>query len=92
MPSPAPRRDRLQLRISARTKRRLARAAAYEQKTVTEFLLESASAEADRIIERHENLVLPPADWEAFHDALLNPPKPNANLRRAVRWYRELSK
>ena len=42
-----------------------------------------------RIIEARERFVLPATDWDAFHEALLNPPAPNAALRRAARRYRE---
>jgi len=34
-------------------------------------------------------IVLPSTDWDAFHDALVNPPEPNAALRQAARCYRE---
>lgn len=84
-------RDRVQLRLDAGTKRALERAAAYERKTVTEFVLASARIAAERVIDEHEKITLPPADWERFHDALLNPPEPNAALQDAVRWFRELA-
>jgi uncharacterized protein (DUF1778 family) len=86
------RRDRMHLRVDASTKRKLERAAAYEHRTISDFVLANAIAAADRIIERHENITLSPADWNAFYDALVDPPKPNAKLRAAVRWYRDLPK
>jgi uncharacterized protein (DUF1778 family) len=70
----------------------LERAAAYEQKTLTEFLLASARSAAERVINDHEKVVLPPADWQRFHEALLNPPKPNDRLREAARWFGEFGK
>jgi uncharacterized protein (DUF1778 family) len=82
-------RDRMQLRLDAGTKRKLERAAAYEQKTVTEFVLASADAEAERVIERHERITLAPADWDVFYEALVNPPRPNKVLRQAVKRYRQ---
>ncbi len=81
--------ERVHLRLDARSKRKLERAAAYEETTVSRFVLHSAVAEAERVIEAHERIVLPATDWDAFHDALLNPPAPNAALRRAARRYRE---
>jgi uncharacterized protein (DUF1778 family) len=82
-------RDRMQLRLDAKTKRKLERAAAYEQKTITEFVLSHASLAAERVIEEHESVVLSPADWEVFFEALVNPPEPNERLKAAYRRYRE---
>ncbi len=86
------RRDRVQLRLDANTKRKLERAAAYEQKTVTQFVLACASSEAERVIEQHERVTLSVADWDAFYEALIKPPKPNKALRDAIGWYRGLSR
>jgi uncharacterized protein (DUF1778 family) len=88
--SPERKCERVQLRLDSETKRRLERAAAYEEKSVTEFVLAHASAAAERIIEEHRTVTLSPADWDAFYDALVHPPAPNKRLRAAVRWYREL--
>ena len=83
------RRERVHLRLDARSKRKLERAASYEGTMVNRFVLHSAVAEAERVIEARERTVLPATDWDAFHDALLNPPAPNAALRRAARRYRK---
>ena len=80
---------RVHLRLDARTKHKLERAAAYEETTVSRFVLANAVAAAERVIEAREKIVLPATDWDAFHNALLNPPAPNAALRRAARRYRE---
>lgn len=81
--------ERIHLRIDARRKRKLERAAAYEQTTVSRFILHNALAAAEQVIDARVRTVLPATDWDAFHDALLNPPAPNAALRRAARRYRE---
>lgn len=80
---------RIHLRMDGRTKRTLERAAAYEATTVSRFVLSSAIAAAERVIESKETVVLPASDWEAFHSALLAPPEPNAVLKAATRRYRE---
>ncbi len=82
-------KDRMHLRLDAASKYKLERAAAYEETTVSRFVLANAVAAAERIIDSHERIVLSAEDWEAFHDALLAPPEPNAALREAVRRYRE---
>ena len=82
-------KDRMHLRLDAASKRKLERAAAYEDMTVSRFVVANAVAAAERVIDSHERIVLAAADWEAFNDALLAPPEPNAALREAVRRYRE---
>jgi uncharacterized protein (DUF1778 family) len=82
-------RDRMHLRLDAKTKRKLERAAAHEETTVSDFVLANAVAAAERIIDAHEKVALPAADWDIFFDALINPPEPNKTLKEAVRRYRE---
>ncbi len=82
-------RDRMHLRLDVRTKRKLERAAAYEAKSVTDFVLANAVAAAERVIDAHEKITLSAADWEVFYDALIDPPAPTETLKQAVRRYRE---
>ena len=79
--------ERVNMRLDAKSKRKLERAATYEETTVSRFVLSSAVSAAERVIDAHERTVLPATDWDAFYDALLNPPAPNAVLRRAARRY-----
>lgn len=80
---------RVHLRMDGRAKRTLERAAAYEETTVSRFVLSSAIAAAERVIESREKILLPATDWDTFYDALLNPPEPNEALRVAAHRYRE---
>jgi uncharacterized protein (DUF1778 family) len=82
-------RDRMHLRLDAKTKRKLERAAAYEETSISDFVLANAVAAAERVIGARENIALSPADWETFYDALIDPPAPNKKLKQAVRRYRE---
>jgi len=82
-------RDRMHLRLDARTKRTLERAAAFEETSVSDFVLSNAVAAAERVIGAHETVALSAADWDAFYDALVRPPAPSRKLREAVRRYRE---
>ena len=81
-------RDRMHLRLDAKTKRILERAAAYEETTITDFVLDNAVKAAERVIEARERITLSAADWDVFFDALVNPPEPNETLKSAVRHYR----
>jgi uncharacterized protein (DUF1778 family) len=78
-------RERMHLRLDAGTKRTLERAAAYEETSVSDFVLETATAAAKRVIERRRTVALAPPDWDVFFDALVDPPKPNRVLKAAVR-------
>ena len=83
-------RARINLRLDAGARRKLERAAAHERTTLSGFVLASAMAAAERVVEGCERIVLSANDRDVFHDALLDPPEPNATLRRAVRRHREL--
>jgi uncharacterized protein (DUF1778 family) len=87
--STSAKRDRMHLRLDAKAKRKLERAAAYEGTSVSDFVLGEAVAAAERVIAAREKVTLAPADWDAFYNALVHPPKPNAKLKEAVRRYRE---
>ncbi len=82
-------RDRMHLRIDAKTKRKLERAAAYSDTTVSDFVLANALAAATRLIEAREKITLSERDWAVFHAALLDPPAPNKRLKTAARRYSE---
>lgn len=82
-------RERVHLRLDTKSKHKLERAAAYEETTVSRFVLTSAVEAAERVIESNEKIVLSAMDWDAFSSALLNPPEPNAALKQAARRYRE---
>ncbi len=81
--------ERMHLRLDSGSKRKLEKAAAYEQVSVSRFVINNAVTAAERIIEARERVVLPATDWQAFQDALLSPPAPNSALKRAARRYRE---
>lgn len=82
-------RDRMHLRLDVKTKRKLERAAAYEESTLSDFVLTKAIAAADKVIENHEKIALSENDWESFFDALISPPEPSKQLKAAARRYRE---
>ena len=82
-------RARVHLRLDGRAKRTLERAAAYQEMTLNRFVLSSAIAAAERVIESREKTVLPATDWDTFYDALFNPPEANEALRAAAHRYRE---
>jgi len=84
MPRTAQRPDRINLRLSRNAKRKLERAATYSDKTLTDFVIDVALQKADAIVRKHEVITLTASEWDRFSALLLNPPKPNKRLKRAL--------
>jgi uncharacterized protein (DUF1778 family) len=80
--------DRLQVRLDARSKSVLRRAAGYRRRTVSQFVLATALEEAEKVIRENEVVALSAPDWKVFYDALARPPAPNAALRKAFAKYK----
>jgi uncharacterized protein (DUF1778 family) len=83
MPRTAQRADRINLRLSRDSKRKLERAAAYSDKTLTDFVIDVALRKADAIVRKNEIITLTQAEWQRFQAMLLDPPRPNRRLKRA---------
>ena len=90
MPRTAAKDERLHLRVDAATKRKLLDASAYEHQSVSDFVLAHAVPAAERILENQQAMTLGSRDWDAFFDALVNPPAPTGALRDAFKRHREL--
>jgi uncharacterized protein (DUF1778 family) len=80
--------ERLNLRLDAAAKRRIEQAAAFEGKTVSGFIVSSALASAERALREHDTMTLSRRDAEVFLDAIVNPPRPSARLRKAIEEHR----
>lgn len=80
--------QRLHIRLDGESKQKLERAAAYVNRSLSEFVLSRALDAADTVILEHETLRLSDADWQVFLDALEHPPEPNARLRQAFTEHR----
>jgi uncharacterized protein (DUF1778 family) len=83
------RESRLGFRVDVQTKRMVARAAELERRSLTDFCLTALADAARRTISRHEMLELSERDRQLFFETLVNPPKPNARLKRALKAERE---
>jgi uncharacterized protein (DUF1778 family) len=84
----ASKRERFEARLPADQKAFLERAAALNGQTLTDFILSSAQRAAEQTVRERQVLVLSARDSQRFVDALLNPPAPNAALRRAAERHR----
>lgn len=56
-------------------------------RTLTDFLISSAQEKANAIIEHHNSILASLKDQEIFFDSIINPPKPNENLKKAFSNY-----
>jgi len=56
-------------------------------RTLTEFVIHSTQTKATQIVEKHHSILQSKKDQAIFFDALMNPPKPNTNLKKAVARY-----
>ncbi|MGC6331505.1 type II toxin-antitoxin system TacA family antitoxin [Rhizorhabdus sp. FW153] len=75
----------INLRIEAQTRRMIDDAAAILGKTRTEFMVESARSRATDVLLDQRLFVLDDARYDAFVDALDNPPAPGPKLRTLLR-------
>ena len=80
---------RFDARLNEEQKVLIQRAADLEGRTMTDFVLRSAQAAAERTLQDRTMLVLSARETESFVDALLNPAEPGPTLRAAARHYKK---
>ncbi len=78
-----PNNERINLRLKQSAKHLLERAAGFEGKTVSNFILSSALARAEKTIQQHEVMSLNAHDSEKFFNALAAPAQFNSKLLAA---------
>jgi len=72
--------DRINLRLKRNAKLLLERAASFEGKTVSKFILSSALSNAEKTIKEHDLMRLNAHDSDAFFNALSSPVQFNDKL------------
>ena len=80
----AAKNERINLRLNQNAKILIERAASFEGKTVTSFILSSALASAERTIHEHESVQLNEQDVERFFAALAKSVTFNKKLTDAL--------
>ena len=78
------RSEKLDLRLAPGAKQTLQRAAAAAQRSVTDFVLESALASAAETLTDRQSFQLDPGQWEVFVAALDAPPQVHPRLTRLL--------
>jgi uncharacterized protein (DUF1778 family) len=79
---------RFDARLNAAQKALIQKAADLQGRSMTDFVLQSAEAAAERAIQERAMLILSARETEAFVDAILNPAKPGPVLRAAAHHYK----
>src|SRR5271170_1691741 len=85
MPSRSLRSEKLDLRLTRKAKMALQAAAAVSNRSVSEFVLESALARADEALADRRTFGLDAVQWKAFIEALDAPPRPLPRLERLMK-------
>jgi uncharacterized protein (DUF1778 family) len=80
----ATKNERINLRLKQSAKILIERAATFEGKTVSSFILSSALASAEKTIHEHESIQLNEQDALRFFDALAKPVRFNKKLTEAL--------
>ena len=78
------RSEKLDLRLTPGAKQTLQQAAAAAQRSVTDFVLESALASAAETLAERQSFQLDPGQWEVFVAALDAPPQVHPRLTRLL--------
>ena len=76
--------ERINVRLKSSAKTLIERAAGFEGKTVSHFMVSSALERAERTIQEHEMMTLNAENSEAFYDALAAPVRFNRGLTAAL--------
>ena len=80
---------RLEARITAEQKALVERAAAYQGRTVSDFVVTTVQEAARAVVHEHEVLRLSASQSRTFVESLLNPPEPTEALQEAADRYRQ---
>lgn len=86
----SPRRERLETRLTVEQKTLVQQAAALEGRSVSDFIVTSATERAEEVIRSRRVLRLTAEDSQFFAEAVLNPADPSEALRDAARRHDEL--
>ncbi len=81
--------ERYEFRLTSSDRALLSRAAELSGLKLSDFVLTTLRHQAEETLKEHDVIVLTGQDRADFIDALMNPPKANAKLRRAFKRHRE---
>jgi uncharacterized protein (DUF1778 family) len=76
--------ERINLRLKSSAKSLIERAASFEGKTVSHFIVSSALEQAEKTVQKHETMILKAKDSRLFFEALAAPVRFNRKLAAAL--------
>ena len=76
--------ERINLRVKSSAKRLIERAASFEGKTVSHFILTSALEQAEKTVQKHDTMALNAKNSRTFFEALAAPIRFNRKLNAAL--------
>jgi len=76
--------ERINLRMKSSSKRLIERAASFEGKTVSHFIMTSALEQAEKTVQKHETMTLNSKNSKIFFEALAAPVRFNHELAAAL--------
>lgn len=79
--------ERINLRVKSSAKKLIVRAAGFEGKTVSHFILTSALKCAEKTVQEHQMMTLNAKESKTFFDALAAPVRFNRKLTAALEEY-----
>jgi uncharacterized protein (DUF1778 family) len=77
--------ERINLRLKSSAKSLIERAASFEGKTVSHFILSSALEQAEKTVQKHETMILKAKNSMTFFEALAAPIRFNRKLTAALK-------
>lgn len=84
MPKSSTRSEKLDLRLTPSAKQKIVCAAAAEQRTVSDYVLEAALSKADETLADRQHFGLNAEQWSAFLAALDAPPRAHGRMERLL--------
>lgn len=84
MPRTVARTEKLDLRLTSSAKQRLQLAAKEKERSLTDFVLQSALDKADEVLADQRRFFLNEEQWLAFQAALNAPPRDLPELRKLL--------
>jgi uncharacterized protein (DUF1778 family) len=87
-----PRQDRVEFRTSHQEREQIEKAAAFLGMNVSAYLRMVAIERSTEVLKNNRTILLSNQNRGIFLEALENPPKPNKNLKKAVKVYQRLRK
>ena len=82
--------ERFEARLSQTQKEVLQHAADLSGRSLSDFVLMASQEAANKVIREHEVISLTAKESKLFVEALLNPPRMNEAMKRALRKHRDL--